>query len=192
MIMKMTEVQLYVWASRQRTLYNQGRLEPRRVILLEKIPGWTWTPEEDSWNQKYELSKKYGMVECKFITPDGVLLGIWQRNMRSNGGDNKFMTPERKKLLEKIPGWTWNKEDASWNQKYELSKKYGVVSRSFTPDGIQLGVWQGHMRSNGGDNKYMTPERKKLLEKIPGWKWRYTPQEIGAMGVNNGKSKARR
>jgi len=113
----MTEAQLYQWMRAQRTYNNQGRLEPRRVKLLEKIPGWTWTPEDDSWNQKYELSKKHGTLSRTFITADGIKLGCWQENMRKNGGNNKHMTPERKKLLEKIPGWYWKMTPEMFSEK---------------------------------------------------------------------------
>lgn len=178
----MTEQQLYIWMLQQRTLYNKGMLEPRRLKLLESISGWTWDTREDSWSLQYELTKKYGIVKVKFVTPDGIRLGCWQRHMRESekNGNASIMTPERKKLLENIPGWIWDKEDFNWTEKYKLSLKYGVVAQKFvTPDGIKLGQWQSVMRRKGGVNESVTPERRKLLEKIPGWLWRLPNQGRG-------------
>jgi hypothetical protein len=146
-------------------------LDVRRQKLMEKIPGWEWEPLEDSWNRQYQLSLKHGVVELRFVLPDGTRLGQWQANMRKNGGNNNYMTPERKKLMEKIPGWAWDFHDNEWNIRYQLTKKHGEVKTDFVVDGIKLGMWQATMRRQNGNNRYITPERKKLLEKIPGWSW---------------------
>ena len=114
--MALTEQQLYTWCRTQRNRNTQGKIEPRCKKLLENIPGWTWEPYVDKWDRFYSLTKKYKVVEARFITPDGVKLGKWQANMRfsykkreagETGSGVCVITPERIKRLEAIPGWTW-------------------------------------------------------------------------------------
>ena len=43
--------------------------------------------------------------------PEGFPLGQWIKNQRVGCTD-----PERRKKLEKLPGWVWNVDDEKWNR----------------------------------------------------------------------------
>jgi hypothetical protein len=153
-----------------RWLVNQRMkcTDPERRKKLEELPGWSWnaTYADETFQRGYELSKKYGRVPQKFVTPCGHKLGVWQNNQAKNKVKG-CTDPERRKLLEDIPGWVWNITEAKWNRGYELTKQYGVVRYDFvTPCGYKLGWWQNKERYRCKDKK-----RRKLLDSIPDWYW---------------------
>lgn len=44
---------LGMWVNNQRSEYNRGKLKPECVAALEAVPGWTWTPLEDSMAENF-------------------------------------------------------------------------------------------------------------------------------------------
>ena len=160
--MKITDKHLYAWVIWQRQHYKNGKLDARKIKLLESIPGWTWDVIEDQWQRGYDYTKQYGVVTQTFKTPDGYRLGGWQTHQRKRCEDK-----DKRELLEKIPGWAWDMVDQKWDTAISLSMKHGRVAAKFaTPDGYKLGQWQQLQRLNCHDKK-----RRKVLEKIPGWTW---------------------
>ena len=86
------------WIDRQRQTCKNPILRKR----LESIPGWSWNPDDDSWEKAFALIQKYGMVGRHFKTESGFTLGRWIDNQRQ-----KCKDVERRKRLESIPGWEW-------------------------------------------------------------------------------------
>ena len=41
------------WVTQQRDLFGQGRLNRERVALLEALPGWSWDPSADDWEEGF-------------------------------------------------------------------------------------------------------------------------------------------
>jgi hypothetical protein len=41
------------WVSKRQFAYQQGRVDPERSSRLEKLPGWSWTPQDDRWQDAY-------------------------------------------------------------------------------------------------------------------------------------------
>lgn len=146
------------WISVQRATCT----DPERRKKLENISGWLWNVADEAWDRGFELTKKYGCVTRNFITPCGHKLGRWQDNQRQ-----KRPSLERQKKLESLPNWRWQRHELVWQEYFELTQKYGMVSRSFVaPNGMRLGEWQKNQRKKCKDL-----ERRKLLENIPGWYW---------------------
>ena len=118
-------IKLGFWIYTQRSAYNgQGahRITEEQINLLEKIGmRFKIRNNEEEWNKKYELSKKYyehhGNLEVpsNFKTTNGyeydengIKLGSWIRTQRSayNGQGKRKITGDQINLLEKI-GMTW-------------------------------------------------------------------------------------
>jgi hypothetical protein len=178
--MKITDEQLATWIKIQRNRCT----DPRRRSLLEAISGWSWAkPYDELWSDMFHLTKKYGVVEARFITSNEIALGAWQNQMRVLYNDKDLrMTPERKKLLESISGWKWNQKEDAWDHAFNLTKKYGVVGCKFiTPDGIKLGKWQAKMRAAFVSGS-LNSERENKLNTVSGWYWKMTKDQIGSFG----------
>ena len=101
---------------------------------------------------------------------NGLKLGQWTRLRRS---EQMKLTPQRRALLDAIPGWFWGKKsDYVWNQKYALLKKFVAregharVPDGHVEDGVRLGSWVREQRA-GRTN--LSAERKVMLEALPGW-----------------------
>lgn len=94
----MTKKQAMIWACAQRTLYNQKRLCPERIILLENTEGWSWTPLEDQFNQRLEQYRK---------NPESPEMKQWAANYRTNYRKGK-LSKEKIEAIESLPNWTWS------------------------------------------------------------------------------------
>ena len=131
----------------------------------------TW--KEENWMEYYNILK--GLNETpfqSFVTECGIKLGAWCNRQRGKKKTNK-LSPDRIKLLEKIPGWFWELDlDKQWMEKYNILKGLNEMpSHNFvTESGIKLGNWCDSQRTKKKTNK-LSPDRIVLLEKIPGWFW---------------------
>lgn len=180
------------WVSLQKTMHRAGALSPRAARLLESIPYWKREEKRGSlqankWRRAFKKLQTYVRREghysppVDFVTQNGFRLGAWvaaQRTLFKKG----LLAPERKKLLESIPGWQWKMKNLSWQKKWldKLSglKAYirrrgnGNVPRHYTAqNGFNLGGWVATQRycCNCG---HLDKWKQNLLEQIPGWKWR--------------------
>ncbi len=104
-------IDLGSWVNGQRTSYNKGKLSHERIKQLEALPGWSWNPKQDGWNQKFAQLQKYVKTYGNAKVPDhykvdGVQLGNWvgkQRQKHKFGGHS----PEQTRRLESLNGWSW-------------------------------------------------------------------------------------
>jgi hypothetical protein len=165
-----------LWVANQRARIDI--ISPERKERLEALPGWSWNPFTEKWEKGFcylkEFVDKQGHAEVpqNYKTADGFSLGSWvttQRLTQSN------ITPERKVLLEVLPGWTWNTVDKKWGDGFskliEFSATYGHANPPIscvTEDGYRLGQWVSVQR---GNKDIMSLERREQLESIPDWCW---------------------
>ena len=162
------------WIMTQRRVYNgvvPGHLSEARVERLSAI-GMVWSPaSEVNWERNYNAAVKYYKqhgnldVPASYVSDQGVSLGKWISNLRTWNKANvhqKYLTPERKKLLEEI-GIIWSKFDYLWETNYysacQYYKMHGnliVPSNYVTREGLRLGKWIRRLRSRRatGDPKY--------------------------------------
>ena len=173
---------LGVWVHTRRNEKKNGDLTEDRIKILESLPGWTWDPKETNWSEELEQLKTYveenghSRVPSTFKTDSGFNLGSWvsvRRKQKKNGD----LTEDRIKILESLPGWTWDPFETNWLEGLEQLKTYVEenghprVSKGYKTDsGFNLGSWVSNRR-NEKKNGDLTEDRIKILESLPGWTW---------------------
>jgi len=109
------------WQCNQRAIYRKNNMTLEHISILqnkEETPNWTWE-DEDSWelqrqNWISQLKKNMGKYPSKNSTdPEEKKAGQWQGKQRKNYKQKKSaqMTPERIKILNETPGWTWSADE---------------------------------------------------------------------------------
>jgi len=167
---------LGLWVGRQRAAKDS--MTPERKARLEALPGWSWNPFADAWEQGFHHlhafveREGHAKVPASHTTTDGYRLGGWVVEQRNSGLN---MTPERKARLEALPGWSWNTLEDAWEQGFHHLQEFveceghaKVPASHTTTDGYRLGQW---VRVQRNSRFSMTPERKARLETLPGWSW---------------------
>lgn len=110
---------LGVWLSNQRNI-AMGRkkgakaLQEGQVRRLEEI-GMEWgRPQDENWDERYRLAKRYWnehgniRIPASYVTEDGQLLGKWLVRQREQCR-NRTLKKERRELLSRI-GMEWEKK----------------------------------------------------------------------------------
>ena len=175
-----TDFPLGRWVTKRRSDRRAGRMSPDRVALLEAIPGWTWDPLVDQFEEGIDHLRRFvertGSANPRraFVDEDGFLLGAWA-NKRRHAYRKGRLPADQAPRLEAFPGWAWEPRVDQFEEGFQLLQQYverngnARVPRSQT-DGYPLGRWIGKLRDkhNAG---LLTAERIARLEQLPGWSW---------------------
>ena len=165
------------WVGVQRA--NRDEMEPERRRRLEELPGWSWDPITDQWEDgfsrlsEFSQRERHCRVPADYKTEDDFRLGGWVGGQRANRDE---MDPQRRRRLEELPGWSWDPLSEQWEDGFsrlkEFSEREGhcrVPKAYTTEDGYHLGYWVNQQRTSRDKSD---PERRRRLEKLPGWVWR--------------------
>ena len=112
---------LGAWVRGQRSQKQKGTLSDDRARRLEALPEWSWQPREAAWEEGFGRLRNFTEREGHARVPrahreDGYRLGGWvvrQRALKQNG----MLSDERARLLEALPGWSWDTVDTAWEAK---------------------------------------------------------------------------
>ena len=69
------------WVSNQRKNKSKNLLSQDRIERLEALPGWSWDPFTEQWEEAFEQLQSYvnqhgnARVPNSYVTPDGFKLG---------------------------------------------------------------------------------------------------------------------
>ena len=164
------------WISENRM--KKISMDKNRILLLEKLNGWSWNPREDHWNEGYKNLMNYinefknSHVPTNYRTPKDYRLGSWVSHQRSR---KESLPKEKKKLLESIKDWVWDAIADTWNKKIELLETYEKQNKTtnvplafITRDGTKLGQWVNSLRSS---KEKISPEKINRLEAFESWSW---------------------
>jgi superfamily II DNA or RNA helicase len=162
------------WVAVQRN--SRMKTSPERVALLEALPGWSWNPYEDQWEEGFTSLLRFVEREGHAGVPKGHIedaydLGRWTSHQRSK---RRSLTDERRKRLEAQPGWSWDLRADMWQRKFDLLRGFqqrqghARVPQGYVEDGVKLGTWVLEQRNKRSE---VSEDRRKLLESVPGWTW---------------------
>jgi hypothetical protein len=168
------------WVITKRSQYAEGRLDSVTRRSLEELPGWTWDPYADKWEESFErllnFAKSHGhaRVPATYVVDDNPL-GSWVGTQRSWYKSGR-LEADRQDRLQRVSGWSWDTFVDDWEQgfdhllRYVESRGEALVPRSYTIDGYRLGDWvtlQRHSRGKGS----LDADREHRLCEVPGWAW---------------------
>jgi len=162
------------WVVDARIHYRQGSLNPKRIPVLEALPGWSWDPQEDRWEEMY--AKMLDFVSIHERIPgvrdhwQGVKIGAWAQAQRQNVGRQGY-SPHHLERLEQIPGWVWNMKTSQWERNYEKLKAF-IEEHDRLP--IKNEFYRGFCVGNFMHLQKLRPRgsrEARLLETLPHWRW---------------------
>jgi Helicase associated domain len=99
------------WVSIQRA--NREMMNPDRRQRLEALPGWSWDPFSDQWEDGFSRLKEFSQREghCRVLhdhkCDNGYRLGQWVTAQRRK---KDRMASDRRQRLEALPGWVWRRK----------------------------------------------------------------------------------
>ncbi|MBO0728377.1 MAG: Helicase associated domain protein [Acidimicrobiaceae bacterium] len=174
--------QLGQWVHNQRREYRQGTLDEERRSRLEALPGWTWNPLEDDWEegfarlQSYVNGEGHSRVPHAYGDRDGSRLGLWVGVQRSEYRQGT-LDEERRRRLEAVPGWTWDPRADDWEkglarlQSHAQREGHCQISPGYRDtDEFPLGQWVAVQRRRYR-RRTLDEEQRRRLEAVPGWTW---------------------
>jgi superfamily II DNA or RNA helicase len=168
------------WVRHRRDDFRVGRLRDNQISKLDSLNGWTWNPLEESFNdglrqlQKFVQINGHSKVIDGFVDSDGFNLGRWVAYQRRS--KDIRLNPEKIKILEDLPGWTWDPIADAYNYGLAQLKKYlatnghcRVPIRFIDNDKFNLGKWVSYIRKS--KDVRLSSERIFELESLTGWTW---------------------
>jgi superfamily II DNA or RNA helicase len=164
------------WITQQRA--TRSSLLPMHKTRLEELPGWSWEPRTDMWEEGFshlrEITGQVGhaKVACNYTMADGYRVGLWVANQRRT---KDKMSLARRAQLEELPGWCWNALSDKWEEGLRYAKKFAdreghakIPDDYTTADGYRLGNWITTQRIKKDS---LSVKRKARLEGLSGWSW---------------------
>ena len=104
------------------TLHAKGTLDAESERRLEELPGWTWDPVADQWEEGFsqllEYVERHGDARVpQSYTVDGYQLGKWVKHQRYCHRKGT-LDADRQRRLQKLPGWTWDPVADRWEEAF--------------------------------------------------------------------------
>lgn len=181
-----TGLSLGSWLNTQRKIHygkDEGFLTQDQIDKLNAL-NIVWDSYHNLiWEKNYLEAKEYYerfrdlRVPLKYVTETGFPLGIWIAMMckaRANQRSS-IVTEERIQKLDEI-GMSWNVISDQWERNYleavDYYREHGdlLVTKDYvTPNGIKLGYWIAHLRSNRKAGKLTDDQIKRLNEIGMAW-----------------------
>ncbi|MDA9147496.1 DEAD/DEAH box helicase family protein [Gammaproteobacteria bacterium] len=94
------------WVSKQRTRFENGKLEQNRIEKLESNKYWSWNPHADAFKKNLEMLIEYIEKKGKPNPPQdvkykGINIGVFLTGLRTDKYIERF-SPKIRKQLEKL------------------------------------------------------------------------------------------
>lgn len=135
------------WIIDQRkTMKGQGHRRDLTEEQIEKLDaiGMVWDKFKEQWDETYAIAKAYyeenGSLDgLRDIKIDGKNIYQWLGD-QIKSYNKGTLSEERTQLLEQI-GVVWNKNEARWQEMYDLAKKY------YEENGSLLSITDANLRN---------------------------------------------
>jgi superfamily II DNA or RNA helicase/DNA-binding XRE family transcriptional regulator len=160
-----------------RAAHKDGSLPAAKATALESLPGWSWDPRADIWDQRFIQLKEFVADQghaCPSVDSPDPQLGRWVRKQRAAMRTERLAS-DRAKQLRALRGWADTAVDAAWEEGYACLVKM-VSAGSFptrfekSADGFGIGHWVSYQRTLFLRRKLL-PARRIRLEQVPEWEW---------------------
>jgi superfamily II DNA or RNA helicase len=174
-----TGFRLGAWVNTNRWRHGISMLSADRERELEAIPGWSWSPLEDQFQdgmarlRAYAATRGHASPPAALVDDEGFRLGPWVHSRRVDRSRDR-LEADKVAALEALPGWTWDPLEDRFHYGLRELRAYvasfgdsRVPSSYVSPGGFKLGRWLNKARQTSRSK----PERAALLEALPGWTW---------------------
>jgi hypothetical protein len=173
-------LKLGCWVDAQRNLKRERRLSAYRVRLLNRVPGGSWEPEQDSWDRGYAILEGFCSREGHAFVPTqyregGFELGVWIKWQRRQFKTGR-LPGDRARRLGALPGWVWDASEERWERAYALLLEFVEreghcrIPRGYHPGGFRLAKWATEQRRRRKAGK-LGRDRMARLDRVAGWGW---------------------
>ena len=165
------------WIVYNRQRYLGGNLPSDRVERLEAL-GMVWDTGSILWEKSYAAAVQYYLenhtleIPVKYVTPDGMALGVWLGSQRAAYKEGVLTDAQIEKLEALGVDWT-NRNDRKWQHRYELAVEYkkehgslAVPAQYRTEDGIWLGSWLSRQKQMLREGKKLSAGRRAALKEL--------------------------
>lgn len=166
------------WIYAKRNLYRSKKtsksLSKSRIRELESLPGWSWSPLDDVWQNYFNELREHLRVTKQSHSFSDKRLRAWAATQRSRYKLGE-LPPHRTTSLETLRYWTWEDAPDPWSEALrllsEFVKKNGRLPRqSEKLEGFSLGSWCVKQRTDYNRGK-LPNNKKRQLESVEGWVW---------------------
>jgi len=160
--------------------HRKGKLLAQHVTRLEALPGWSWDPFADQFEEGYQALKRFvereghARVGARHVEDD-LRLGAWVSKRRKQYLDGR-LEPEQVARLESLPGWSWNLLAEQFERAFQTLESFVAregharVPRSHVEGSHRLGLWINDKRYDYRKGK-LPSQYIARLEGLPGWSW---------------------
>ena len=169
---------LGMWNANQRNRWEILGAERQR--RLKELPGWSEAPQNAKWEEGFRRLLDYVKENGTAAVPrpyvvEGYPLGAWVMTKRQEFKKGT-LSPERRQLLQELPGWAEDAQDAKWEEgfrhliEYVKENGHACPPQGWVSNGYRLGAWIRQQRGYFAKGT-LDPERRDRLDKLPGWEW---------------------
>ncbi|GGK33993.1 DEAD/DEAH box helicase [Nocardia camponoti] len=169
------------WVAKQRDKYSAATLAVDKIERLNTMPGWTWDPYADSWEDSFRLLEEYAQANGHAAVPrpytvNGSRLGQWVGVQRSSFSKGR-LAAGRAARLEALPMWSWDPASDRWEAGFvQLTgfvgeHRHAQVPKSYVDEsGFPLGSWAATQRNRRARGT-LPVDQERRLNHLPGWVW---------------------
>ncbi|WP_280471737.1 helicase associated domain-containing protein [Nocardia cyriacigeorgica] len=176
------EFRLGQWVGVQRRAQSTGNLSAARQLRLTALPGWTWNPLADQWEDGFAALASFveqhghARVPREFLVGN-LRLGQWVLTQRSRYAKGR-MPDKQVKRLEDLTGWSWDTLADQWEEglahfvDYVTENGQALVPQDHVDQGgFRLGTWVATQRSRYAKGTLDPARVRRIEQSVPGWSW---------------------
>jgi len=167
------------WIRSTRSHYKRGTLSNSLITRLESIPGWSWDPFDDDWEENYELLVRWKRLHghCKPKTNEefhGNNLGSWVHVQSQNYKRGTLSKPRAERLDSLGLEWRLGRHEYLWELAFNATMRFAKESGGMSiPQGTKVGgvdltAWVSHQRERI-KNRTIPQHQYSRIKMIPGW-----------------------
>jgi len=168
------------WLMSQRSMQRAGTLDPSRAARLQAVPGFHFEILEREWDRKFQALEQFAAENghakpsLTYEAQDGTRIGNFVR-VQHRAFRAGTLSPDRKRRLESLPGFVFDRLTQKWEEKMQLleayAAKHGHANLPYTyvaEDGTKLGTFAKRQKTALRQG-CMSQERRERLEALPGF-----------------------